>query len=118
MSDAAKPSATTPPEGKYEFLVVVPDKPGMQAKRLEVRPKHFEGLKSFVDSGTLKMGGAVLNDTPQGSDATKWDFYGSTLVVIAASKEECKGILSKDIYSTSGVWDVENAQIWPVKLAL
>lgn len=23
---------------KYEWLVVVPDKPGMQAKRLEVRP--------------------------------------------------------------------------------
>ena len=23
---------------KYEWLVVVPDKPGMQAKRLEIRP--------------------------------------------------------------------------------
>lgn len=30
-------SASAPPPGKFEFLVVVPDKPGAQAKRLEVR---------------------------------------------------------------------------------
>jgi len=28
----------TPAPGKFEWLVVVPDKPGMKAKRLEVRP--------------------------------------------------------------------------------
>lgn len=37
-SDASRPAITTPPAGKYEFLVVVPDKPGAQQKRLEVRP--------------------------------------------------------------------------------
>lgn len=34
--------------------------------------------------------------------------------MVAQSADECKEILSKDIYSTSGVWDVDNAQIWPV----
>lgn len=31
-------SGITVPEGKFEFLVVIPDKPGALAKRLEVRP--------------------------------------------------------------------------------
>lgn len=56
-SAPAKPAITAPPPGKFEFLVVVPDKPGMQAKRLEVRPKHFEGLTKHIESGAMKMGG-------------------------------------------------------------
>lgn len=42
---------------KYEWLVVIPDKPGMMAKRLEVRPQHFEGLTKAKESGLFKMGG-------------------------------------------------------------
>ncbi|KAK9782879.1 hypothetical protein AB5N19_09464 [Seiridium cardinale] len=116
-SDASRPAITTPPAGKYEFLVVIPDKPGMQQKRFEVRPKHFEGLQALVESGVFKAGGAALNDVPEGADATKWDFYGSTVVMVTESAEECREILRKDIYSISGVWDVDNAQIWPVKFA-
>ncbi|KAL2278954.1 hypothetical protein FJTKL_14102 [Diaporthe vaccinii] len=41
----------------YEWLVVVPDKPGALAKRLEVRPQHFEGLTKLKESGAFKMGG-------------------------------------------------------------
>ncbi|KAK6839783.1 hypothetical protein PG989_015852 [Apiospora arundinis] len=116
-SAPAKPAITAPPPGKFEFLVVVPDKPGSQAKRLEVRPKHFEGITSYVENGTMKMGGAALSSVPQGDDPTKWDFAGSTVVMVAESVEEVKAILEKDIYTTSGVWDMEKAQIWPVKLA-
>ncbi|ETS81722.1 hypothetical protein PFICI_06724 [Pestalotiopsis fici W106-1] len=115
-SDASRPAITTPPPGKYEFLVVVPDKPGAQPKRLEVRPKHFEGLTDLVDKGIFKVGGATLHDVPEGTDAAKWSFHGSTIVMVAESVEECKEILRKDIYSTSGVWDVDNAQIWPIPI--
>lgn len=55
---------------------------------------------------------------PEGTDASKWAFHGSTIVMVAESREECKEILSKDIYATSGVWDIDNAQIWPVSLQL
>ncbi|KAI1865922.1 hypothetical protein JX265_004500 [Neoarthrinium moseri] len=116
-SDPARPAISTPPAGKYEFLAVVPDKPGSQPKRLEVRAKHFEGLQPFIDSGFYKAGGAALKDRPEGTDATKWDFYGSTMIMVAESVDECREILRKDIYSKSGVWDVDNAQIWPVKFA-
>lgn len=55
---------------------------------------------------------------PEGTDASKWAFHGSTIVMVAESREECKEILSKDIYTTSGVWDIDNAQIWPVSIAI
>ena len=48
------------PGTKFEWLVVVPDKPGTLAKRLEVRPTHFANLGSKVESGLLKMGGAWM----------------------------------------------------------
>lgn len=38
--------------------------------------------------------------------------------MVAESREECKEILSKDIYTTSGVWDIDNAQIWPVSVEI
>ncbi|KAH6627162.1 hypothetical protein B0J18DRAFT_465107 [Chaetomium sp. MPI-SDFR-AT-0129] len=104
--------ATEAPK-KIEWLVVIPDFPGAHEKRIEVRPQHFAGLGTFKDSGVFQMGGAVLNEVPEGSDASKFSFAGSTIVIQAASREEIKEILRQDIYAKSGVWDVENAQIWP-----
>ncbi|KAI8633705.1 hypothetical protein F5Y19DRAFT_470949 [Xylariaceae sp. FL1651] len=110
-------SLSTPPAGKYEWLVVIPDKPGMQQKRLEVRPKHLEGTKPLAESGFIKTGGALLNEKPEGDDASQFSFYGSTLVCVASSKEEIMELLSKDIYAQTGVWDLDNVQIWPAKFA-
>lgn len=41
-------------------------------------------------------------------------FKGSMIVYTAANAEEVKEIIKRDIYATSGVWDVEKAQIIPV----
>lgn len=58
MASSTTAAATAAGEvRKYEWLVVVPDKPGMMAKRLEVRPQHFEGLAKAKESGLFKMGG-------------------------------------------------------------
>ncbi|KAI1156331.1 hypothetical protein F4825DRAFT_446523 [Nemania diffusa] len=105
---------STPPAGQFEWLVIVPDKPGMQDKRLEVRAQHLAGTKPLAESGFIKTGGAILNEKPESDDASKYSFYGSTLVCVASSKEEILELLSKDIYTTSGVWDLDNVQIWPV----
>ncbi|KAI1650252.1 hypothetical protein F4815DRAFT_446017 [Daldinia loculata] len=110
-------SITAPPPGKYEWLVVVPDKPGTREKRLEVRAQHFEGLKPYVESKQFKTGGAVLNDKPESDDPATFDWYGSTLVLVAESKEEVKAILEKDIYTRTGVWDTEKALILAAKYA-
>ncbi|KAK0708792.1 hypothetical protein B0T21DRAFT_352825 [Apiosordaria backusii] len=106
-------SSSTESPKKIEWLVVIPDFPAAHEKRLEVRPQHFGGLKPAVDSGLYKMGGAVLNEPPQGSDPTKFSFAGSTVVISASSREEIKEVLRNDVYAKEGVWDVENAQMWP-----
>ncbi|KAK0387291.1 hypothetical protein NLU13_5604 [Sarocladium strictum] len=91
----------------FEYLVIVPDKPGAQAKRLEVRAQHLAGIEPARAAGKWQMGGALFHETPQGGDPTKWDFMGSTLVCTAESKQEVIDGLSKDIY----------VQIYPFKCA-
>ncbi|KND88374.1 hypothetical protein TOPH_07002 [Tolypocladium ophioglossoides CBS 100239] len=95
----------------YEFLVIVPDKPGMHTKRLEVRPLHFKNMGPNVESGAWKMGGALLNSVPEDDDATNFDFMGSTFVCLAESKEAVLKQVKEDVYATSG------AQIYPFKCA-
>ena len=56
------------------------------------------------------MGGAILNSVPQDDEPSSLDMAGSTLVVVAESKAEVVEVLKKDIYATSGVWDVDNAR--------
>ncbi|KAK4456953.1 hypothetical protein QBC42DRAFT_280207 [Cladorrhinum samala] len=102
---------------KIEWLVVVPDFAGAGQKRLEIRPQHFANLGPQVSSGAFKMGGAVLNEPPTSSDPTTFNFAGSTVVILAESREEIKEALRKDVYAKEGVWDVENAQMWPLLCA-
>lgn len=41
---------------------------------------------------------------------------GSTLIVAAEGVEEIREILSKDIYATSGVWDLDNVRSFQLRL--
>lgn len=38
------------------------------------------------------------------------------VVYTAENEEEVRGIIEKDIYATSGVWDLDKMQIWPVSV--
>ncbi|KAJ4423682.1 hypothetical protein N0V82_001705 [Gnomoniopsis sp. IMI 355080] len=110
-------SSTTAEARKYEWLVVIPDKPGMMAKRLEVRPQHFEGLTKAKESGLFKMGGAILEDMPADDEVSSMKFAGSTVIVVAESRQAVVDALKDDVYVKSGVWDLEKAMIWPAKIA-
>ncbi|CAP99069.1 hypothetical protein E8E15_005471 [Penicillium rubens] len=101
---------------KKEFLCILPDKPGAQAKRLEVRPKHLEGVKPNVASGAIVAGGAMLNAHP--ADGETPSFKGSMMLAVAENEAQVLELLNNDIYTTSGVWDMENAQIIPFKSAV
>jgi hypothetical protein len=70
-----------------------------------------------VKAGKLVMGGAYMSDPPK-PDEVPPPMIGSVLVAVAATKEEVLERLSKDIYTTSGVWDIEKVQIWPFKSAV
>lgn len=57
--------------------------------------------------------GALLSSVPKDDDPASLDFVGSTIVVVAESVEQVREQLSKDIYATSGVWDMEKVSIVP-----
>lgn len=57
--------------------------------------------------------GALLNSVPKDDNPASLDFMGSTIVVVAESVEQVREQLSKDIYATSGVWDMEKVSIVP-----
>lgn len=41
-------------------------------------------------------------------------YKGSMMLAMAENEAEVRELLARDIYGTSGVWDLENAQIFPV----
>lgn len=51
---------------QFEFLVLLPDHAGVQAKRQEVRAEHIAGVKPKVAAGELVLGGAFF-DKPGGT---------------------------------------------------
>jgi len=108
-------ASTSAPE-KLEWLVILPDQEGALERRLSVRPKHFEGLKSGLEAGFWKMGGAILDEVPKEGEGLK--FAGSALIAYGSSKEEVIEILKKDIYAENDVWDFNKIQIWPFKTGL
>ncbi|KAH8424417.1 YciI family protein [Aspergillus melleus] len=98
-------------KAKKEWLCIIPDKPNALERRLEVRPKHYEGVKGFVSSGKLLAGGAMFESHPVEGETPP--FKGSMLVYAASDLEEVKEIIKSDVYASSGVWDVEKAHIIP-----
>ncbi|CAL3967453.1 unnamed protein product [Diplocarpon coronariae] len=100
---------------KFEWLVIMPDQPGKLAKRMEVRPDHFEGLKAGIDRGFWKMGGALLEEVPREGDGLK--IQGSAMIALASSKEEVIEQLKADTYARNEVWDFSKIQIYPFKCA-
>ncbi|EAA60313.1 hypothetical protein AN4396.2 [Aspergillus nidulans FGSC A4] len=97
-----------------EFLCILPDKPDAQAKRLEVRSKHLEGVKPLVEAGKVVVGGAMLNAHP--SEGETPSFKGSMLIVLGEKEEDAWEVIRNDIYTKSGVWDLNAAQVIPYLL--
>jgi hypothetical protein len=54
----------------------------------------------------------MLNSHPAEGETPS--FKGSMMLAVAENEAEVRDLLANDIYGTSGVWDLENAQIIPV----
>ncbi|EER26124.1 YCII-related domain containing protein [Coccidioides posadasii C735 delta SOWgp] len=92
---------------KPDWIVIVPDAASTTLeKRMGFRDAHISNLGPIIESGFLKMGGAVLSHHPKNGEAPP--MKGSALIVQADSEEEIRDILAKDVYATSGVWDLDN----------
>ncbi|KAK5127459.1 hypothetical protein LTR85_006798 [Meristemomyces frigidus] len=88
---------------KQEWMIILPDKPGMLAKRMEVRPDHLSALKPLVDSNFFVFGGASLEEPLKEGEGPKAN--GSVMLALADTKEEVLEKVKEDIYAKSGVWD-------------
>lgn len=95
--------------GKIEWNVIVFDRPGTD--RTEVRPKHVAAIPESVNSGIVTSVGALFKDE------SKTSFAGTALQLMAESKEEILDFLKRDIYYTSGIWDLDSVIVHPVGVA-
>ena len=68
----------------------------------------MSNLKPDVDSGFWVFGGARLDEPPSESGLKA---NGSVMVAVAESKEEVLDKIKKDVYATSGVWDMDQVRI-------
>lgn len=91
-----------------EWVVIVYDKPG--SDRSQFRPQHLAALPPLVESGKLVQAGAIYKDVIDGKPT---NFAGSHLTVVADTKEEVIQIIKNDVFAKEGIWDVENAIIYP-----
>jgi uncharacterized protein len=93
-----------------QYLIYAKDSTdaGALARRMIVRPAHFEGVKVLKARGCFVMGGAMLND--EGS------MIGSTLVLQFETQAEFDAWYVSEPYITGKVW--ENITMYPFKLAV
>ncbi|KAI1942903.1 hypothetical protein LOZ39_005705 [Ophidiomyces ophidiicola] len=115
---------------KPDWIVVVHDrKDSTLERRMAARDQHIGNLGPLIDSGLLKMGGSIrgvpLTDCPSGAilknhpkEGEAPPMNGSALVVSADTEEEIREALSNDIYAKTGVWDLNNIEIYPFRCAL
>lgn len=61
----------------------------------------------------LRDAGAIFEQHPE--EGQEAQFKGSVVVYTGDNVEEVRSIIRKDIYATSGVWDLEKVQIFPVR---
>ncbi len=62
------------------------------------------------------MGGATLSKHPKEGESP--DMTGSVMLITAESEEEVRRFAAEDVYTKSGVWDMDAIRIWPFRTAV
>lgn len=62
----------------------------------------------------MKTTGAILEDMPADDEVSSMKFAGSTIVIVAESRQAVMDVLKEDVYVKSGVWDLEKVSFSPV----
>ncbi|KAI4099301.1 MAG: hypothetical protein LQ339_006093, partial [Xanthoria mediterranea] len=78
--------------------------------------KHLETIRTAAKKSHFwQFGGALLDDVPQAGQSLK--IRGSVILVQEDTRERVLQVLRQDIYHIRGIWDLEQAQIYPVSSA-
>ena len=78
-----------------QFLIKAYDGPNMLEKRMEVRPKHLEGMSRLSEH--IICAGGLLDDEGK--------LKGSVLVMEFQNREEVDEYLANEIYVKEHVWE-------------
>lgn len=71
-----------------------------------------EGV-GLTDGHGAIVPGAILEDMPPDDEVSSLKFAGSTIMVVAESRQAVIDLLKDDIYVESGVWDLEKVRTSP-----
>lgn len=82
------------------FAITCTDAPDQLAKRLEVRPRHVERLKTLHANDQVILAGPC----PKNADDTSQGFYGSLLVLDFADRAALDIWLADEPYLLEGVY--------------
>lgn len=78
-----------------QFVIRAIDGEGKLAKRMEVRPRHFEGMERLKDH--LVCAGGLLDEAGH--------LKGSVLVMEFPSRKELDEYLAHEVYVVEHVWE-------------
>ncbi len=89
-----------------QFMIKAYDGPGMLEKRMEVRPRHLEGMNRL--STHIICAGGLLDDEGK--------MKGSLLVMDFSSRKELDAYLKNEPYVLEKVW--EKIEVEPMNVVL
>ena len=89
-----------------QFLVKAYDGPNMLEKRMEVRPRHLEGMKAL--GRQIICAGGLLDDEGR--------MKGSALVMEFPDRAALDEYLAKEPYVAEGVW--QKIEVEPINVVL
>lgn len=98
-----------------QYLVIAYDGTDSDAlgRRMAVREEHLANARGLHESGTLKVGGAILAGSSSPDDSQR--MIGSAMVMEAESEEQLRELLESDPYYRGGAW--QRFDIWPFRRA-
>ena len=89
-----------------QFVVKAYDGEGMLEKRMEVRPRHLEGMKRLLDH--IICAGGLLDDEGK--------MKGSLMVMEYESRKDLDDYLENEPYVLEHVW--EKVEIEPINVVI
>ena len=89
-----------------QFLIIAYDGEGKADKRMEVRPRHLEGMKRLSEH--IVCAGGLLDDDRK--------MKGSALIMDFESRKELDDYLANEPYAVERVW--EKIQVEPMNVVI
>ncbi|KAH8811528.1 hypothetical protein F5884DRAFT_278919 [Xylogone sp. PMI_703] len=122
----SRPLCTSPPSTTFanikttkepreftEWLVVIPDRPGVLSRRIAIRPRHSPNFVRLHNEGYVSWAGPLFERHVD--NHMQRPFKGSVMVVNEYNKDGFMEKIQSDVYVQERVWDLDNAEFIPFR---